>query len=220
MEDRDLSNTNCDILVLGFPKFYGYVPLFYLDYVKETLNTSVSPSKVILYCTESGGTLTSFTEMISILEEKNYHTVWAQSIIMPNNYLIKSNYEPTSMDIAESRIENISSLVETIVSSVLNRNKHIEEADEEKAQRARTMAYSLKEKAGMIASGYSVDETCTFCDECIKICPTSAIVKSGNKYSFTDNCINCVRCVNICSSNSIIYNQYKPPQYKMLLEIL
>ncbi|MDF2605953.1 MAG: hypothetical protein K0S34_143 [Bacillales bacterium] len=217
MEERDLSNINCDLLILGFPKFYGYVPLFYLDYVKESLNTTKDTKKVIMFCTESGGTLTSFTELIEILAEKNYTTVWATSIIMPNNYLIKSNYEPTPTIVTEDRINNIYSVVKSIVNNVNNNKKHIEIADEEKASRARTMAYGLKEKAGMIASGYSVDSSCSFCDDCVRACPTSAIFKVDDKYTFTDSCINCVRCVNICPSNSIIYNGYKPPQYNRLL---
>ncbi|MDF2947292.1 MAG: hypothetical protein K0S51_1971 [Bacillales bacterium] len=217
MEDRDLSNADCDLLVLGFPKFYGYVPLFYLDYVKETLNQSKDTKKVIMFCTESGGTLTSFTEFIEILNDKNYETVWATSIIMPNNYLIKSNYEPTPVLVTEDRINKIFSTVKYIVDNVIGNNTHIETADEEKASRARAMAYGLKEKAGMIAAGYSVDSSCDFCDDCVRVCPTSAILKVEGKYVFTESCINCVRCVNICPSNSITYNGYKPPQYNRLM---
>lgn len=68
---------------------------------------------------------------------------------------------------------------------------------------------SRKEKAGGYIAGTGVDEffvvedTCTQCSTCAKVCPVDNIKVNNSKPFFHRQCISCLACTQNCPQNAI-----------------
>lgn len=53
-----------------------------------------------------------------------------------------------------------------------------------------------------MAQSFIVNDTCTLCKTCSKVCPTGNVTVDG-KVIFSDRCESCFSCVHNCTSNAI-----------------
>ena len=51
--------------------------------------------------------------------------------------------------------------------------------------------------------GFHVDETCTQCGVCQKICPNQNIILEDGSLKFQHRCEHCVACINCCPQSAI-----------------
>lgn len=65
--------------------------------------------------------------------------------------------------------------------------------------------YSNKPNWHLIAENFSVNEKCTACGKCVKICPVGNIVLNNGKIQFNDKCTACLGCYHRCPQKAIIY---------------
>lgn len=62
--------------------------------------------------------------------------------------------------------------------------------------------FTLGEKKVQHAQ-YVINESCTGCDECAKICPQKCIDKTVPYFIRQENCLHCGLCIERCPSNAI-----------------
>lgn len=54
-----------------------------------------------------------------------------------------------------------------------------------------------------IAQSFSIEDTCTKCAVCAKVCPVDNVRVQGGKPEFGSNCISCLACTQNCPQNAI-----------------
>ena len=60
-------------------------------------------------------------------------------------------------------------------------------------------------KNEMISKDYNVNENCTGCGICLKLCPVENIEMTDGKPSFKNNCEQCLSCIHYCPQKAINY---------------
>lgn len=50
---------------------------------------------------------------------------------------------------------------------------------------------------------FKVEDQCTGCKTCVKVCPMGNITMENNKPKYNTNCISCFACTHNCPSNAI-----------------
>lgn len=137
---------------------------------------------------------------------KIYHLDSCYSIIMPNNYIIGSDIDETSIilekiKLAQKEMEKISNEI----------------IQEEKVYRVTEGSFPTL-KSSIINKGFNkyarntvpfhVDkEKCIGCGLCAKTCPASTIeIVDGNPV-WNKKCYQCLKCINNCPQRAIQYGQ-------------
>ena len=215
MEEGFFLKGEAEYLIIGFPKFYGYIPLFYMNFLKENLpqvKQQCKP-KVILFCTQAATTKTSFEKLIEMFDIHGYEVVWAETFALGNNYMIKERSKETSQEDLEARIKQAQQRVPIIIDKILSGVTFLEEADPDRALKAVQGATQISRTAHQLMEPFAITDVCTNCMDCIKFCPTGSILKQNNQFIFTSTCIMCVRCVNICPVNAFTYDGVQARQY-------
>lgn len=215
MEEGFFLSGEAEYLVIGFPKFYGYVPLFYMDFIKENLPyvKQKRKPKVILFCTQAATTKTSFEKFVGIFETYGYEVVWAETFSLGNNYMIKERSKETPKEELYRRIEAVQKRVPVVVEKILSGITFLEEAAPEKALKAIQSARQISHIAHQLMKPFAIRDICTNCMDCVKFCPTGSILKQNERFIFTSTCMMCVRCVNICPVNAFTYDGVQARQY-------
>ena len=58
-----------------------------------------------------------------------------------------------------------------------------------------------------------IQEKCTFCGDCVEVCPVKAISLNGNAIEFnSEKCVGCGHCVSICPEEALYLSVRKKPQ--------
>lgn len=53
---------------------------------------------------------------------------------------------------------------------------------------------------------YIITSECIMCNDCLEVCPVSAIVEGDEQYDITSACISCGKCVEVCPVEAIRIN--------------
>lgn len=219
-ENINIHPNSYDFVVIGFPKFFEYTPIFLLDIIKNKIPSTINNVPVMLFCTEGGPTKTGFYDVAKILEEKNHTVVTTKSFRMPNNYYLKNYYKPKSSEDDMNRINNSKAQAEAMVQSFLNKNYNIEPLSKFMAGLFRNLAYKNNKKIPLFTKKFSVNSSCTSCKLCEAKCPVKNISLVNGKPQFNENCVLCLRCINSCPNNAILYDKKILHQYKFPTDLL
>ena len=220
MEEGFFSDGVFDYLILGFPKFYGYVPLFYMDFIQEQLKSfqQNQKPKVVLFCTQAATAQTSFQKFVELFEENGYEVVWAETFSLGNNYMIKERSKETSESELAVRIEAAKKRVPIIVEKILSQITYLEGAGPQKALKAIRGSNQIEEIRHQLIKPFRILPKCTNCMDCVRYCPVHALKVQGDRIVFTEDCVMCVRCVSICPVQAFSYDGVLARQYTAMLD--
>ena len=124
------------------------------------------------------------------------------TIKMPENFTLTFTmpkfYLKKILQGADKRIDNV-------ITKITNGEQSIP-----RKKRTKEAKY-LKNKSNwhIIGERFSVNENCTKCGKCIKVCPVNNIVMAGNKIEFYDYCVACLGCYHRCPNKAIVYLKKK-----------
>jgi ferredoxin len=122
------------------------------------------------------------------------------SLLMVDNYLPGFDMGKETLRLTEKKtIDNL----DKIVSDVHSRKTNIPAASI--SQRAMTAVIQGMQgyfMDGKTAQSYIVNEQCTYCGVCARVCPTGNVTVT-DKVIFSDRCEVCLGCVHNCPSNAI-----------------
>lgn len=216
MEQGEFFGEEAEYLLIGFPKYYGYVPLFYMRYLEVQLKhqTLNNKPKTILFCTQAATTLTSFEKLVDLFENHGYPVVWAETFALGNNYMIKERSRATPEAELLERIEKVQKRIPVIVDKIVHDITFLEEAEPFRALKAVRGSEEVDRIAHQLMKPFAIGESCTKCMKCVQYCPMQALeyTKEG-KFFFLSSCVMCVRCVSICPENAITYDDVPARQY-------
>ncbi|MDV4152237.1 EFR1 family ferrodoxin [Clostridium sp. AL.422] len=219
-EKIDLKNVSYDYLILGFPKYFEYIPKFFIEYLEDNLSDTSKEIKTMIFSTGRDRAKTYFNELEKKLLTKNYRVIVTKNFQMPDNYTLSKGYKKlTRKDYKEIFDSSLVEIKDAVVNFLMD-NYMKENVNEIKASIYKTINKMKTKDLYKNSVKYSVNSDCDKCNLCVKICPTKNIDNIGGDIKFRDNCIMCCRCVNACPKNSIMYNEKEHYQYKENIDLI
>lgn len=215
-----IKNFSYDYLVLGFPKYFEYIPQNFMEYIDDNLYTSDKEIKTMIFSTGRDKNKMHFDELEKVLLEKNFKVIVTKNFKMPNSFIISKNYKNINSEGLDIIYKNSLNEIKDTVTNFLIENYSKEEINNFKATIMKRL-YKFKTK-DLYKNSYkfSVGSSCDKCNLCVKVCPTRNIEHIGDYIKFRDNCIMCCRCISCCPKNAILYKEKKYPQYKENIDLI
>ncbi len=132
------------------------------------------------------------------------------SIPMPNNYVTGSTLD--SQERVRTLIEEAKSRLPQIVDEIKTLRSPVSRLHEGSFPRLKTQLINpLFNKHGIRPGGFFVQDTCTGCGICEKVCMTHTIhieeSTTGDKPKWGKNCTFCLACINNCPVEAIQYGK-------------
>ena len=220
-EDIEFSEIKAgDHLILGFPVYGSDTPYPMRNFINSLPIGKENPVSIFA-CQALASGDTGFY-ICTKLKEKGYIPHSTIHFKTPNNIHIPDFRfsKPVSTDKADKALEKQKPYVMKFAKEILSSKKTIRgncSIAHLLGGVQRKYLDSMIEKAGKQL--ISLDNRCTQCNICTKICPTSNITHSDGKYIFGNNCALCMRCYNLCAANAICFGEKnsdikKYPRYR------
>ena len=195
------------IQVICFP-VYGFGPP---GIVKRYISNLEDGGRAWLLCTMGGGAGSALRVTARRLSQKGWTVPGGVELLMPNNYPV--GRLPGDVDrLVTEAVEKTRLFGETIAA----------DKDSPLPGNFLTAVFSAALNAGMdlnrrrARKSFSVDESCTSCHLCRRVCPTENISLVQGLPVWGRDCEQCLRCVNVCPEYAISYMKCREkgrPQY-------
>jgi ferredoxin len=190
-----------DFLILLFAVHAFNAPGIVYKWIDNILDNKKRSSPAAVISVSGGGEITPNTacraNSIRKLEKKNYTVVYEQMIVMPSNWVVK-----TDDRLAIRLLEVLPSKVERITDDLM--------ADIVRRTSPKLMDYIFSKAGEMEKMGTKffgekmrVSENCNGCGWCAKKCPANNINMLNNKPVFGRECFLCLKCIYGCPNEAL-----------------
>lgn len=127
---------------------------------------------------------------------------YAKAIIMVDNFL--PNFDMTEQCLTDKKIPENLAVIKADISS---RKKQIEKAGLKNKMIHKGYTAMVKNQDETIWAKFKVEDNCTRCGICQKVCPANAIILTDKKAEHTmQNCQACYACVHACPVKAIKFS--------------
>jgi ferredoxin/menaquinone-dependent protoporphyrinogen IX oxidase len=218
-QGKPIKSGTYDKLILGYPKYYENVPLFFLQYLKKNLPESNKTIETMAFCTQADALTTDFSIIEKVLKQKNHLLTVAKSFSVANNMIIFNIFHQTDESVFKNNIAELKKETEQSLKAFLNDEVHIERINPVKVKMYWLVAKMATKIMPAFEMKFSASERCSSCGLCSAKCPKNNIKVETGIPQFGKNCIFCMRCINNCPQNAILFNKSTRSQYKLIKQI-
>lgn len=197
-----------DVIGIIFPVYFMTLPKMVLDFL-EKVKIQADYIFAIGTCGGMpGGAMADFQKQ-SIKHGFEIH--YANSIVMVDNSL--SNTIDKEINLIPKK--NIEEMTTKIVTDIQGR-KHMNATA---SPLSRALTYVFRKNIRRILSPkkgkkFTIDDTCTKCGVCGKVCPAQNIIVTDEVHFF-EQCENCLGCFHLCPQKAI-HLKYEKNSYRWL----
>jgi len=135
-------------------------------------------------------------DVIKLLESRGFNVTYEKMIVMPCNWVFKTD-DNLSMHLINEMPNKVEKILDKILDKTIRRTNH------HKGWFARKITLVEKKKALRFAQGFKISERCNSCQWCVKHCPVNNIQLVNNRPVFLNKCVMCFRCVYGCKMGAI-----------------
>ncbi len=180
-----------------FPVYAFGMPTIVKEYLQKA-NIKASYTFVIAtYGNIAGPTLYNTKKLFN---KKNININYFNSILMVDNYLELFDMDNQVENIGKKNIdENLNNILLDIKNKVNNKPNQFSPFN---LLTPLLDMYINKHLDGNTAKSFIVNDKCTLCKTCEKVCPTKNI-SVNESVTFASSCISCLGCVHHCPVNAI-----------------
>ncbi len=193
-------NFTCDSEMVGiiYPLHCFSLPSVVEEFL-EKLKLEGNPYIFAVQITGGGSSRNGFIRINEILNTKGLRLNNFEEIKYISNY-IRAGRNP-SKERAIKSIENEKSKLDEFIISIQSKEDRNLKL---RKQSVSNFVHSLwKNKYKNKDKKFNVNNNCTGCGTCEKVCPVSNVKLEENKPTWNGNCIDCMACINICPSKAI-----------------
>ena len=194
-----VGGSNCKIGFV-FPSYYGNLPRLVYSFV-ESLN--ILPDTDIFAIVTMGAFGQGSVKAIeTLLTSKGQSLRYGIGVRINGNYIL--NYDPAifgakSEKRIDAKLNKADKKVQQIAADIKS-GKHQVKKNPITAKTLYTDIISLD-------SSFSVNETCTSCGLCERVCPADNIKLTDDKPVWQHHCEHCVACISWCPTAAINYGE-------------
>jgi ferredoxin len=201
------SGENEDLLILLFAVHAFNAPGIVYKWIDSISNNNnvVVPAAVI--SVSGGGEMTPNTacrvSSIRKLEKKHYTVVYEKMVVMPSNWVVKTDdgLAIRLLGVLPSKVESIA---DDLLAGVVRRTrpKFIDRIFSRLGEMEKTGTTFFGKKI-------RVNENCNGCGWCEKKCPANNISMLNNRPVFGRECLLCLKCIYGCPSKALKAGAFK-----------
>lgn len=142
----------------------------------------------------------SMLELQEAVKRYGYQFDYMNTLLMVDNFL--PNFDITE-EISLLPKKQTQEKLEQIVTDVFDRKRHLPKVTQ-KDMELSAMCVPLMEQQnqGESAKAFTVNDNCTQCGICIKVCPADNI-SLAEQVTFQNRCESCYACIHACPQNAI-----------------
>ena len=220
--------TSEDIIGFCYPIYGSRVPRIMRQFVQKFL-PDIKGKKLVIFATQLLFSGDGARVLTDLFPENYVEVIYADHFFMPNNISNFFLFKQRSKKALEKKFLKAEQKIITIcndiklgkvkrrgfstLSQLLGKIQGVPWQKDSKS--VDLVPRSMEEE---IAKSVRVDQNCTLCSICVKVCPVKNFKIESNSLSHNNNCVACYRCVNICPEKAIsVILKAKPKwQYKCL----
>ncbi len=193
-----------------FPLYAWSVPSYVVEFLKKSTFNCDYLFAIVTYGMYSAGVT---SHILDIAKEAGHNFSYINKIRMVDNYVLGFDMEKQVKNEHKKQIEQNLKVIKSDIESSKNQIK--KDFFLNRVATRRMVKWTTKlpngktSKLDMIGNGiedrYYVDDTCTQCKTCSKVCPINNIEMNheDGKISLNGYCMMCFACIHNCPSNAI-----------------
>ncbi|MFC1617074.1 EFR1 family ferrodoxin [Candidatus Margulisiibacteriota bacterium] len=193
-----------DTIGFVFPVYCWGLPRIVIDFIHKF---ELDPKKYYFALATGGSSVgNTLVQFNSLLKRKKAKLSAGYLIVMPGNYIplygAKSEEKQNLMfQKANKKIASIAKIIKTKKKKRAQRNFFLFNLITKLFYKASIKAFPKLDKF------YNVDDKCSGCGICTKICPVENIKLINMKPKWNSNCEQCLACLQWCPEEAIQYNK-------------
>jgi ferredoxin len=187
-----------DKIGIVFPVYGWAVPGYIREFLKKVKLESDYIFSVMSYGMSAGA---ASDHLLTITAENGIHFSYINTIKMIDNYVPVFKVEDQKESESKKQIEaNLKEIVDHVHGGRqwIPKNSFISKL----MSRVLLRVDRFKKGAG-VTDQFHIEDTCTKCGTCAKVCPTDNITADSAPPVFAHNCISCLSCTHNCPQNAI-----------------
>lgn len=194
----DISHYKNDVIGFAYPCYSYGLPASVKEFFACHSWEAEYTFAVITYGFMSGLAVDNLEQMAS---ENGKSFDYINRLLMVDNYLLGFDMEK---ELQKEPKKNIESSLDAIIEDISARKKYIP-----KKGLLQPIFKLMHDRASNgsspadLVDNYSVNNACTRCAICAKVCPTANIAIHEDHISFADRCESCMACIHLCPQNAI-----------------
>jgi flavodoxin/NAD-dependent dihydropyrimidine dehydrogenase PreA subunit len=206
--DKSFEYTLKEDEVIGFvyPIYAWGPPKMVIDFI-EKLKLINNKSNYVFTVATCGDNIGNAVKLLGkVLDKKGLPLNSAFSIRMPNNYIIMGNVdkkerEEKKLSEADKQLENINKVISEKQKGVYQIVKGF------MPMILTSVVNPMFNKHAMDTKKFYVNEKCTGCGLCEKVCNCQNIAIKDKKPVWSDKCSQCLACLHYCPTRAVQYGK-------------
>jgi ferredoxin len=188
-----------DSIGFVYPTYFWGLPKRVIEFIKN-INFDNNKSTYFYSITTYGGNVgNAVYQMYKLLLKK--HSIklnYGQKLQMFSNYIIKFDRSEKIDEITKNSNEKLVPIIDAIK---MKRNNSINKLTNIFC----FVNKSFIKKVSPLDKNFTVNDNCTGCEICKKVCPVKNIEMSNNKPEYSHHCEQCLACIQFCPQKAINY---------------
>ncbi len=204
LQNNDISDILVDDrLIFVVPTYAWRIPRVVREWILKTNFKGAKNTWFVMTCGSEIGNAEKYNKQLC--NKKGFTYMGSAQVVMPENYIIMFN-SPKDDEIerlfsqADKEIKNIADVLVQKKQFNTPRNNL---QDKFMSGPVNMLFYPMFVKA----KGFNVNDKCTSCGKCAKVCPINNIEIKNNKPIWHKNCTHCMACISYCPTSAIEYGK-------------
>ena len=213
---KDISKKlgNCEIISMGksfsftkqfdsigfvFPTYFWGLPkkvIEFIENIKLENNKNAYYYSIATYGGSAGNAIYQLYKLL--LDKHGIKLNYGQKLQMFSNYVIMYDMSEKINEITEKSNKKLIPIIDSIKIKKNNRVNKLTGV-------FKFINSNFLKKVSTMDKDYLVNNNCTGCAICEKVCPVKNIEMVNNKPEFKHHCENCVACIQFCPQKAIDY---------------
>ncbi|BEP30251.1 EFR1 family ferrodoxin [Helicovermis profundi] len=189
---------------IGFviPVYYMGTPRIVKEFLTKVELKSDYIFSIMTYGNMAGASTINFKKFA---EREKIKISYGNELLMVDNYLPMFDMEEQIKKIPK---KNIDENLEKIVNDIRSLKEFVVSENVGEKVITTIMQFYYKQNKGNVDKKFIVNDNCTSCKICEKVCPVDNIIVKG-KPEFMHHCDECLACIHMCPVNAITLKKEK-----------
>lgn len=192
-------------IIYVFPIYAWAPPKIVLDYINKLKLNNFKENYICSVAT-CGKNIGNAMELLNKkLKHKGLNLDSGFSVVMPNNYMVTGDV--STAEESDKIIKDSQQVLENINKIISNSQKGIFNVEKGKMPKITTFVINpLFNRFAINTKKFYVNDDCTGCKICEKVCNTKCIKVDKNPV-WGENCSQCLACINYCPKKAIQFGK-------------